>query len=36
MFRITGNAHKILQDSINKEKKTENEILYIRLSMGIG
>jgi hypothetical protein len=36
MFRITGSAHKFLQELVTKEKKTEDENLYVRLSMGIG
>lgn len=36
MFKITGGAHKLLQESVNKEKHTEDEELYLRLSMGIG
>lgn len=36
MFQLTGNAYKKLEEILQAEKKTLDEKLYIRLSMGIG
>lgn len=36
MFKITESAYKILLYTVQKEKKTIEEELYLRLSMGIG
>jgi hypothetical protein len=36
MFKITGSAHQFLDEQVNREKQTENEKLFVRLSMGIG
>jgi hypothetical protein len=36
MFKITGSAHQFLDEQVNGEKQTENEKLFVRLSMGIG
>ena len=36
MFRITESAHKKLINTINQEKTSTDENLYLRLSMGIG
>jgi hypothetical protein len=36
MFKVTSSAYEFLQDQVDKEKQTEEEILFVRLSMGIG
>lgn len=36
MFTITEDACTILEDVIEREKKTPHEELLVRLSMGIG
>lgn len=36
MFKMTASAQSFLQETINKEKQTMDEVLYLRLSMGIG
>jgi hypothetical protein len=36
MFKITGNAQQYLLQQVEREKQTEEETLYVRLSMGIG
>jgi len=36
MFKMTESANKILQSAVTNEKKSNEEQLYIRLSMGIG
>lgn len=36
MFKLTGSAYKMLLDIIQKEKVSEDEELYLRVSMGIG
>ncbi|EIJ77990.1 hypothetical protein PB1_10489 [Bacillus methanolicus PB1] len=36
MFKITGSAHKILSEAIQKEKQYDQEERYVRLTMGIG
>jgi hypothetical protein len=36
MLNLTPSAYQILQSAVEKEKKTEEEVLYVRLTMGIG
>jgi hypothetical protein len=36
MFKMTGAAADKLLGSVEKERKTAEEKLYVRLSMGIG
>jgi hypothetical protein len=36
MFQLTESAHKKLLNTVMNEKKTIDEQLFIRLSMGIG
>ncbi len=36
MFKITESAYHKLADTIQSEKKTEDERLFLRLTMGIG
>lgn len=36
MFKMTGAAADKLLDAVEKERKSEDEKLYVRLSMGIG
>ncbi|MCP1158381.1 hypothetical protein NKS29_11400 [Bacillus infantis] len=36
MFKMTGAAADKLLEAVEKERKTEDEKLYVRLSMGIG
>ena len=36
MLKITEAAYHILLSAVEKEKKTEGEVLYVRLTMGIG
>lgn len=36
MFQITENALAILEDIVTHEKETIDEVLYLRLTMGIG
>jgi hypothetical protein len=36
MFKITSSAQQFLQDQVNREKQTQDEELFVRLSMGIG
>lgn len=36
MFKITGSAHSKLSTIMEGEKSTEDEVLYVRLTMGIG
>lgn len=35
-FQMTGSAREFLQITVNKEKNTKDEELFLRLSMGIG
>lgn len=36
MFQITGRAYELISKAIENEKKTADEQLYVRLSIGIG
>lgn len=36
MFKLTDSASEIIRSIINKEKNTEDEELFLRLSVGIG
>lgn len=36
MLKLTEPAYHILLSAVEKEKKTEEEVLYVRLTMGIG
>jgi len=36
MLKLTPTAHHILLAAVEKEKKTEEEVLFVRLTMGIG
>lgn len=36
MFQITGLAYELITKAIENEKKTADEQLYVRLSIGIG
>lgn len=36
MFKVTESAYRVLIKTVNNEKKTVDEELYLRLSMGIG
>jgi hypothetical protein len=36
LFNITGSAHKLLALTIEKEKESPDEQLFLRLSMGVG
>jgi hypothetical protein len=36
MFKITSQAQQFLEEIVNREKQTEDEELFVRLSMGIG
>jgi hypothetical protein len=36
MFKLTPSAYQILLSAVEREKKTEEEVLYVRLTMGIG
>jgi hypothetical protein len=36
IFQLTGSAYQKLEEIIQSERTTLDEMLYIRLSMGIG
>jgi hypothetical protein len=36
MLKLTGSAHQKLIQEITKEQKSDDEVLYVRLTMGIG
>lgn len=36
MLKVTEAAYQILLSAVEKEKHTEDEVLYVRLTMGIG
>jgi len=36
MFEMTESAMSVLQNIVENEKNSSDEILYLRLSMGIG
>lgn len=36
MFNLTENARKELAEALEKERRTEDEQLYVRISMGVG
>jgi hypothetical protein len=36
MLKLTEAAYQILLSAVEKEKKDKEEILYVRLTMGIG
>jgi hypothetical protein len=36
VFKVTGAAIEVLNYAINKEKSNDDEMLFVRLSMGIG
>jgi len=36
MFKVTGAALEVLDRAIRQERNTEDEKLFIRLTMGVG
>jgi hypothetical protein len=36
MLKLTESAYQILLSAVEKEKHAEEEVLYVRLTMGIG
>lgn len=36
LFKITSSAFEVLEQAIKNERNTEDEKLYVRLTMGIG
>jgi len=36
MFKLSGKAQEMLMSAVNREKKPEDEQLFVRLTMGIG
>ena len=36
LFKITNSAFDVLEQAIRKEKNSEEEQLFVRLTMGIG
>jgi hypothetical protein len=36
MLKVTGSAYDLIKRALEEEKKTPDETLYVRLSMGIG
>lgn len=36
MLKLTEPAYDVLLAAVEKEKRTEEEVLYVRLTMGIG
>ncbi len=36
MLNVTSRAHQIIEQALEKEKKSPDEHLYVRLGIGIG
>ncbi len=36
VFKMTESAYKVIKNAMEAEKKASDEVLFVRLSMGVG